>query len=181
MSKLYLDSAAEPDNFVIPWYVIHTYCHHETRVKERLQKRGFQVFLPQLMQPSRRRDRRIILHIPLFPGYIFVQDVLEPATYYDIIKLPGVVRILASGDRLQPVPSETIESIRLAVAGHRSFYPHRFLKKGVSVRVAEGPLTGVIGIIVEAKAKKRKVVIEVELFRRAVAVELEDEAVEPWH
>jgi transcription antitermination factor NusG len=46
--------------------------------------------------------------------------------------------------------------------------------------VTEGPLAGVIGIILEAKQEKRKVVIEVEMFHRAMAVELEGEAVESW-
>ena len=46
------------------------------------------------------------------------------------------------------------------------------------MRVLEGPLAGVIGIILEAKKEKRKVVVEVEMFHRALAVELEDEAVE---
>jgi transcription antitermination factor NusG len=164
----------------VPWYVIHTCCHHEIRVEERLRKKRLEVFLPRFIRPSRRRDRKILLRTPLFPGYLFVQDALEPATYSDIIKLPGVVRILAGSGRLQPVPQETIESIRLALAGDRPYYPHRYLKKGQRVRVVEGPLAGVVGKIVDAKEKQRKVVIEVELFRRALAVELEDEAVEPW-
>ena len=164
----------------IPWYAIHTRCHHEVRVEERLRQRGLEIFLPRCNMASRRRDRKKILRVPLFPGYLFVQDALETNTYHDIIRLPGVVRILASSGRLQPVPQETIESIRLALSGDRPYYPHRYLKKGERVRIAEGPLAGVIGRIVEAKEKKRKVVIEVELFHRAMAVELEDEAVEPW-
>ncbi len=164
----------------ISWYAIHTCCHHEARVEERLQQRGMVVFLPRFLQPSRRRDRKKTLHLPLFPGYLFVQDALEPATYYDIIKLSGVVRILGGSSRLQPVPQETIESIRLVLSRDRPYYPCRYLKKGKRVRVVEGPLAGVVGMIVEAKEDRRKVVIEVELFRRAMAVELEDEAVEPW-
>jgi transcription antitermination factor NusG len=78
------------------------------------------------------------------------------------------------------VPPETMESIRLAVASDRPYYPYRYLLKGKWVRVVEGPLTGVVGIIREHKEQKRKVVVEVELFHRAMAVELEDEAVELW-
>ena len=180
MSKLWSITPGEYENFGIPWYVIHTRCHHEVRVEELLRQRGLEVFLPRFTQPSRRRDRKIILRLPLFPGYLFVQDVLETTTYHGIIKLPGVVRILANGGGLQPVPQETIESIRLALAVDRPYYPHRYLEKGLRVRVAEGPLAGVVGMIVGVKEKKRKVVIEVDLFQRAVAVELENEAVEPW-
>ena len=164
----------------ISWYVIHTHCHHEARVEARLRQKGLEVFLPRCIKVSRRRDRKKLLRVPLFPGYLFVQDLLETLPYVDIIRLPGVVRVLANSGRLQPVPQETIESIRCALNSDRPYYPHRCLKKGERVRVAEGPLTGVVGLIVENKDQKRKVVIEVELFRRAMAVEIEDEAVEPW-
>ncbi len=180
MSKFPANAAGESPNFEIPWYVIQTCCHHEVRVEERLQKMDLEIFLPRLMQPSRRRDRKKILQTPLFPGYLFVQDALEANTYLGIIKVPGVVRILYGSHRLQSVPQGTIESIKLTLASDRPFYPHRYLKRGKHVRVTEGPLSGLVGKIMDAKEKRRKVVIEVELFQRAIAVELEDELVEPW-
>ena len=164
----------------IPWYVIHSCCHHEVKVADRLLKKGLEVFLPWHTIISRRRDRKKFLQVPLFPGYLFVRDSLEPQTYYDILNLPGVVRFLALGSRLQPVPPETIASIKLALTSERTFSPHRYLQKGKRVRVVEGPLTGVLGIIRETKTKKRTVIIEVELFHQALAVELENDAVEPW-
>jgi transcription antitermination factor NusG len=164
----------------MPWYVIHTCCHHEVRVEERLRHKGLEVFLPRYPMPSRRQDRKKILQVPLFPGYLFVRDDRDMPLRCDILKLPGVVRILANSSGLQPVPQKTIESIMLTLAGDRLYYPHCCLKRGVRVRVKEGPLTGVVGRIVEVKEKKRKVVVEVDLFQRAMAVELKDEAVEPW-
>jgi len=163
-----------------PWYVIHSCCHHEARLEERLLKKGLEVFLPRQIVVSRRRDRKKLLQVPLFPGYLFIHNYLEPPTYYDILNLPGVVRFLAIGGRLQPVPPETIASIQLVLATDRPHLPHPCLQKGKRVRVVEGPLVGVIGIIRESRVRKRKVVIEVESFRQALAVELEDEAVEPW-
>jgi len=147
-------------------------------VEERLRLKGLEVFLPRLTVVRRWRDRKKTLQIPLFPGYLFVHDVMETPAYYDIIKLPGVVRILGNNRRLQAVPPETIESIKLTVASDRPHYPYRYLLKGKWVRVVEGPLAGVVGIIREHKEQKRKVVVKVELFRRALAVELENEAVE---
>ncbi|MEJ2071661.1 MAG: transcription termination/antitermination NusG family protein [Syntrophobacterales bacterium] len=161
--------------------MIHTCCHHENRVEQRLRQNGLEIFLPRLTVVRQWRDRKKLLQVPLFPGYLFVRAVLETPTYYDIIKLPGVVRILGNKGRLETVPPETIESIKLTVASDRPYYPYRYLLKGKWVRVVEGPLAGIIGIIREHKEQKRKLVIEVELFRRAMAVELEDEAVELWH
>lgn len=168
------------DDAEIPWYVIQTCCHHEGSVEARLQQKGLEVFLPRHSVMSRRRDRKKLLQVPLFPGYLFIQNILEPDTYYTILNLPGVARFLAFGNRPQPVPSETIASVKLALTAERIYCPHRYLQKGKRVRVLDGPLAGVVGIIRESNTQKRKVVIEVELFKQAVAVELEDEAVEPW-
>lgn len=165
---------------MIPWYVIHSCCHHEARVQERFQKKGLEVFLPRHSVLSRRRDRKKLLQVPLFPGYLFVHDRLAPPVHYDILNVPGVVRVLANGSLLLPVPQDTIASIKLALATGRACLPNPALPKGKRVRVVEGPLAGVIGVVQGAKTRKRKIIIEVELFHQGLAVELDDDAVEPW-
>ncbi|MEW6387770.1 MAG: UpxY family transcription antiterminator [Thermodesulfobacteriota bacterium] len=162
------------------WYVIHTRSRHEAKVEERLRERGLETFLPRVTALSRRRDRRVYLQVPLFPGYLFIHTELAPPLYQEIIKLPGLVRILGIKGRQQPVPQETVESIRALVSSDRPYYPWPYLERGRRVRIMEGPLAGAEGIILERRERKRRLVVAVELFRRAVAVELEDEAVEPW-
>lgn len=161
------------------WYVIHTHSRHEVQVEMRLQQMGLEIFLPRIITPSRRRDRKVLLQLPLFPGYLFIHADLETAIYRDILKVQGVVRVLGVKGRLQPLPEATVESIRCLVASGRPYSSWPFLKKGRSVRIIDGPLTGVVGIVINRLEKKRKLVVSVELFRRAVAVELEDESVEP--
>ena len=116
----------------------------------------------------------------MFPGYLFIHSPLEPPVHYEILDVPGVVRVLANGRVLLPVPQDTIASIKLAVAACRTCLPYPALPKGSRVRVMEGPLAGVIGVVQGANTRKRKIIIEVELFRQGLAVELDDDAVEPW-
>jgi transcription antitermination factor NusG len=168
-------SPAEP-----AWYVIHTRSRHEAKVEERLRQLGLEIFLPRVTALSRHRDRRVYLQVPLFSGYLFIHSDLAPPVYQEIIKLPGVVRILGVRGRHQPVPRETVASLRVMVSSDRPYYPWPYLERGRRVRIMEGPLIGTEGIILERRAKKRRLVVAVELFQRAVAVELEDEAVEPW-
>jgi transcription antitermination factor NusG len=54
------------------------------------------------------------------------------------------------------------------------------LKTGSLVRVLEGPLAGVVGVILGRKEKKSRLIVSEELFQRSVAVELDSEAVERW-
>ena len=163
----------------LPWYVIHARSKHEAKVEFALRQKGLEIFLPRITVCSRRQDRRLFLQVPLFPGYLFVRTVLDPQAYYEIIKHPGVVRLLGINGCPGTVPPEQVDSIRAIVASDRTYYPWDYLGPGRQVRIMEGALSGTIGIILKPRGKKPRLVVSVELFQRSVAVELENEAVEP--
>lgn len=162
------------------WYIIHSYSRHEGKVESGLQHQGLEIFLPRITVRSCRRDRKRLLEVPLFPGYLFVHTVLEPAAYYAIIRSKSVVRLLGGRSGPKPVPDETVNSIKAIVESDRPYYPGPYLTRGMKVCIVEGPLMGAVGIIQARREKKRRLVVTVELFHRAVMVEVEDEAVEPW-
>lgn len=81
------------------------------------------------------------------------------------------MRLLGHNGIPLPVLQEKIDSIKIIVASERIYYPWRYLENGQQVRVVEGPLTGTIGVILKKNEKTRRLV---------VAVELDDESVEPW-
>jgi transcription elongation factor/antiterminator RfaH len=161
------------------WYAIYTQCRHEARVETRLQQQGLEVFLPRIATLSRRRSRRLPINVPLFPGYLFIHTDLDTSTYHEILKTPGVVRLLGFRGSPTPVPEETIHSVKAIVDCGQPVHPYPYLKAGALVQVLEGPLAGTIGVILERKDKKRRLIISVELFQRSVAVELDDDTVEP--
>jgi transcription termination/antitermination protein NusG len=163
----------------LAWYAVYTHCRHEARVEAALQHSGVETYLPWITTPSRRRDRRRLLTVPLFPGYLFVHSNPEAAGFVDILRVPGVVRVLGFKNGPAPVPATTIESIQTIVSSNQPFYPWPPLKTGTIVRVMEGPLAGVIGVV-QGRTRKRRLIVSVELFRRAVAVELDREALERW-
>lgn len=168
-----------PGYDVIPWYVIQTHCHTETRVQLALQRKGLDVFLPQMIIPRMRRGRKVMVNLPLFQSYLFVHTHIDSTVFHQIIRVDGVIRFLGNGDPA-PVPPEHIESIRTIVAGDRQYYPWRYIEKGMKVRVIDGPMAGVVGTLIARKDKQRRLVVAVELFQRSVAVELDCEAVEKW-
>jgi transcription antitermination factor NusG len=148
-------------------------------VEKVLQLKGLEVFLPRVTTISRRRDRKLFINIPLFPGYLFVCTNLNSYGYREILKAPGVVRLLGNSSPL-PVPEETVNSVRAIVESDQPFYPWPYLQTGSLVRVLDGPLAGAVGVILGRKDKKRRLIVSVELFQRSVAVELDSEAVERW-
>jgi transcription antitermination factor NusG len=169
-----LQTAEEP-----AWYVIHTRSRHEAKVQSGLEARGFEVFLPRIAVRSRRRDRFQLLEMPIFPGYLFVHTDLSSWAYDGIIRHHGVVRILGSKGRCTPLAAETVFSIQSIMESGRIFDPWPQLLPGRRVRVVAGPLCGAVGAIWRCKPEKRRLVVGVELLGRSIAVDLEEESVEP--
>jgi transcription termination/antitermination protein NusG len=161
----------------VGWYVIHAQTRKESEVETALQRQGLEIFLPQVTVSSRRQDRKVSLRVPLFPGYLFINALIDTTVFHKVIKAHHVLRLLGNGGPI-PVSEAEVEAIKAIVSGDRPYYPWTFLGKGKRVRVIDGPLTGVEGIILERREQKRRLVVSVELFRRSVAVELADDAVE---
>jgi transcription antitermination factor NusG len=99
------------------WYCIHTRSRHEDAVYQRLSDKKMQAFLPKLEVWSRRKDRRKKIQKALFPGYLFVYENLEPRRGLEILKTPGVVKILGNEAGPMPVPEIQIESIKKILDG----------------------------------------------------------------
>jgi transcription termination/antitermination protein NusG len=76
------------------------------------------------------------------------------------------------------LPEEEIEALRTSFASGVRAEPHPFLTLGRRVRVKEGPLVGVKGILVKRKNKAR-FVVSVDLIQRAMAVEVDENNLEP--
>lgn len=161
------------------WYVIHARSRHEAKVELALRQKGIEIFLPKVIVRSRRQDRKLLINVPLFPGYLFVRTNLDSCGYREIFKAPGVVRLVGNGSPI-PVPKETVDSIRAIVESDKPSYPWPYLQTGSLVRVLDGPLAGTVGVILGRNDKKRHLIVSVELFQRSVAVQLDSEAVECW-
>jgi len=160
------------------WYVVQTLGRNEAVVESALRQKDREVYLPRITVPSRRRDRKLFLRLPLFPGYLFVHTVLDAETYLDIRKIKGVVRILGRRGSFEPVSDETLESIKIMEKSGLPLITCPPLRRGMRVYVTDGVLAGTQGIIQKRLKKKHRLVVNVELFRRAVAVELDEDVLE---
>ncbi len=161
------------------WYATYTRFNHERVVNKLLNEKGIITFLPQIIVPSRRRDRKILIKRPLFPNYLFVELNHVRENWMKVFRTPGLVRICGNG-RPTPVPDDTIESIRIFVNSDRNIYPLPYLQVGSRVQVISGPLAGAIGILVKEDLKRRRLVVSIELMGQSVAATLYDDEVRPY-
>ena len=127
---------------------------------------------------SRRKDRRKNILVPLLPGYVFVQYDLDPEVYWDIVKTVGVVRMVGFEGKPTPAREEEIQSLMILDGTNRTVQNRTFMKRGDTVMIMEGPLKGLVGFYVRHKGQTEKVVVNLELLHRSLAVEIEDWALE---
>ena len=161
------------------WYCVHTRSHHEDVVYQRLSAKNIHAFLPKMEVWSTRRDRRKKIQKALFSGYLFVYENLSPQTHLEILKTPGLVKILGNESGPQPVPEIQIESIQKIMNGKSAVSPFPYLKEGQLIRIVDGPLKGCEGFLLKKQAEKEKLIISVDLLKRSVSIEIEGASIEP--
>ncbi|MGA1863579.1 MAG: transcription termination/antitermination protein NusG [bacterium] len=163
----------------INWYAVHTSSRHEDMVNMRLAAKEIPVFLPKIEVWSRRKDRKKRIRIPLFRGYLFVHVELEKRIWLEVLKTPGVARIVGNQKEPVPIPDQQIDSIRILLENDVLLTPVPYLQIGQRVKIMNGPLTGVEGILMKTDTRKNKLVVSVDLLMRSLCVELDTIDVEP--
>jgi len=160
------------------WYALYTRSRFEKKLMIELADRSIEVFLPMREVLSRWKDRKKRVWLPLFPGYIFVHHVDTPANRHRILNVPGAVRFIGFNSQTVPVPLEQIEGIRRFLESNLALDPYPYMTIGRRVEVIAGPLKGIQGKLVQKKGKFR-FVIQVDLIRQAVSVEIDASDVHP--
>src|SRR5271154_152097 len=95
------------------WYAIQTRSNCEQRVSSRLTDMGIENYLPSFQEIRQWRDRKKVVDVPVFPGYLFVRFDDSSASRVAVSRTEGAVRILGAGERIEAVPDEEIEGLCL--------------------------------------------------------------------
>jgi transcriptional antiterminator NusG len=162
------------------WFVLWTHSHSERLVHDQLAEKGFDIFLPTMRMWSRRKGAQSAIAVPMFPGYVFVHHPIDKASYIQISKTRGLVRVLGDRwDRLHSVPDGEIDTIRRVASAGVPAFPVPYLREGQPVRLIAGPLAGLEGLLVSTKPQKGLFVVSVDLLQRSVAVEVDCTQVRP--
>ncbi len=166
------------DKLIHKWYVIHTRSRFENVVHEGLRKKAFPVFLPKVLVSSKRRDRKLMIRVPVFPGYLFVQTDLSAGQHLDIVKTVGAVRLVGTRNGPVPVPGDTIASLKIMVESDHPIVTGNRLVKGDRVTVIRGPFTGVAGTFSRYRGKGQ-IVINVDALGQTASVAVDEDDIEP--
>jgi transcription antitermination factor NusG len=167
-----------PDLLQPAWYALYTRSRFEKKLLTELTDRSVEVFLPMREVLSRWKDRKKRIWLPLFPGYIFVYQVDTPVNRYKVLNIPGAVRFVGFEGKATPVPQGQIDSVRRFLESNLAIDPYPYIKLGRRVEVIAGPLKGIQGKLVQKKGHFR-FVLQVDLIRQAISVEIDASDVRP--
>lgn len=165
------------------WYCLRVLANADFKVEEILIKYGVHAFAPFYREKTQWSDRTAEVARPLFPGYVLVLfDPDAPSIYgepgatalHDILRFAGVCNFLPSNELPAIVPIEQIEDIGRVLLSRMDAKPCEFVA-GDKITVDTGPLAGVSGVVVRSKSSpdQYRLVVQVEILRRAVSVELD--------
>ena len=161
------------------WHVLWTRSNFEQLVHDQLATKAFDVFLPTIDAWVRRGGVRLRSRVPLFRSYLFVHHAMDKASYLEVTKTKGLVRLLGERwDRLEVVPDGEVEAIQRVVRTRLPVSPYPYLRDGQRVRITRGPLADVEGVLVRSNQNKCLLVISVNLLRRSLAVQVDCTLVE---
>jgi transcription termination/antitermination protein NusG len=153
------------------WFAIWTRSRHEQVVREQLERKQVEAFLPTITRWSRWKDRKKKIDWPLFPGYCFARFALDDTLA--ILKCAGVVNIVSFEGKPAAIPSYELDSIRVLLSSELQYDPCPMIHEGMMVEVVHGPLRGVVGRLMRKDAPKARLVLSVNLIGQAVSVEVD--------
>jgi transcription antitermination factor NusG len=118
----------------------------------------------------RRRDRPD--QIVYFPSYLFVRLDFQVVPKSSIAWMPGVRRIVSSGDQPAVVPDEIVALVRRRLKDTREV-GYRNLKQGDRVRITSGPLRDLEAVFDQPLSAKERVRILLDVMGRMTPVEID--------
>lgn len=158
------------------WYALAVKPRHDKAVSRTLENKGYKTFVPLYRKRHRYASRFKEADLPLFPGYVFCR--FNSRTKLPVVTTPGVIQILGAGHVPIPVDETEIASLQTALKLQVSTRPFPFLEAGQRVRITEGALAGVEGVVMSSKQYLR-LVVSITLLQRSVLLEIDRDCVHP--
>lgn len=159
------------------WYVVHTYSGYENKVKADIEKtienrhmedQILEVTVPLQDVVEMKNGAKKTVSKKMFPGYVLLNMVMNDATWYVVRNTRGVTGFVGPGSK--PVPLSEAEMKKL---GFKAPEIEIDMETGDMIKVISGAWMDTVGTIKAINKQKQTVTIDVEIFGRATAVEID--------
>jgi transcription antitermination factor NusG len=161
--------AAEPAGS--QWFAVQTRYRFEKKVAAQLHQKSLKSYLPLLTEQHNWSDRQTNVTLPLFPGYAFVHIDQSRESRHAVLQTAGLMGFVSFGGIVVPVPSTQIEHLQMLLREKARFALHPFVQTGQRVRIRNGCLQGLEGVLLQHD--KGKLVISIDSIQRSLAIEIQ--------
>ena len=163
-----MNNSFEADPLDTRWFAVWTRSRQEKVASAMLDAVGVQHFLPLKSELRQWSDRKRVVTVPLFSGYLFVRMNRHADIRLQVLKTPGIAGFVGNSTGPLPIPDQQIEDIRIVLTRRVecAVLPH--LEECERVRVIRGPLAGLEGILLRSNSTSR-LLISVEVIHKSLA------------
>jgi transcription termination/antitermination protein NusG len=189
-------SASEPTEvapapsaeIAMKWYIVNTYSGHENKAKltllERVASNNLSAYFGEVLVPTESvmevvKGQKRTMTRKFFPGYMFVQMVLDDRTFHLVKNTPKITGFLG-GMKPAPVPEREITGVQtnMSIGGKPKAKAKVIFDVGDTVRVTEGAFANSSAVVAEVKVEKQKLKVTLPMMGRPTLVELDFAQVE---
>ena len=158
------------------WYVVHTYSGYENKVKANIEKtienrhledQILEVRVPMEDVVEVKNGTKRLVQKKLFPGYVFLNMVMNDDTWYVVRNTRGVTGFVGPGSKPVPLTEEEMQALQI----NRTEMEVDF-EEGDSITVMAGIWKDTVGVIQTMNHSKQTAIINVDLFGRETPVEI---------
>ena len=161
------------------WHALYVRSRAEKKVYDQLVDLGYEAYLPLITRLKQWSDRRKKVEEPLFKSYVFVRN--NARQHYYVLGVYGVVRFVTFEHEAVIVPDKQILAIKKYIdnpVDDEDELNNLQLKAGQLVRIANGPMQGLIGRLVSVKSKRR-LLVNIEVVGQTIPISIPRSKVEP--
>ena len=156
----------------VKWYAVRTRSNCEKKVSSLLTEKGIENYLPTFTEVHHWKDRKKLVSLPVFPGYLFTYMADSRETRLSVLRVDGVVNILGQAQKIEAVPAHEIQAVRHLLESAAHVCAHPLLREGAWVQVKRGALKGLEGLLVRVKNQTR-LVLSITLLSQSVSAEID--------
>ena len=164
------------------WYAVHVLPQKEKAVCATLTKRMAHanlsdlfktVVAPEETEMVVRNGKKAQVNKKIYPGYVFVNMVLDVDTQNIVRSTPGVANFVSSAsNKIIPIKDSDIKVI-LDAMNPENNKPKVKWHKNDKIRVTKGPFVDLVGTIEDIFEDKQKMKVMIQIFGRDTPIELE--------
>lgn len=155
------------------WLALWTKPRAEKVAARAMRSLSVPAWLPTYSSRRQWSDRRKVVALPLFPGYLFAQ--VSPGAWTGVLGAAGVLTVVKQGRDPAWIRDSQIADLRLAVESLGVIEDEPRIESdyvaGDRVQVLDGPLARLIGTVRELRGGRR-LLVGIEQIGRAISISI---------